>query len=91
MYKYHVDVRVDIVPGENINQMATAGCTNLENQDVLSNSGGKTQGISSKYPDKSQRVIKGQSDKAPAPLWSKIDLGSKQPPIFVDLNTLEGI
>ena len=35
MYKYHVDVRVGIIPGENNNQMATAGYTNLENKDVL--------------------------------------------------------
>ena len=91
MYKYHVDVRVGIIPGENNNQMATAGYTNLENKDVLSNNGGKTQGSSSNYPDKGQEEISGQSDKIPAPLWSKIDLGSKHPPVFVDLNTLEGI
>ena len=36
-----------------------------------------------------QVVIPQDSSKRQAPLWSKIDLGSQHPPIFVDLNSLE--
>ena len=46
----------------------------------------KTKGLSQVEP---QDTYAKNNTKKLAPLWSKIDLGSRHPPVFVDLNSLE--
>ena len=46
----------------------------------------KSEGVSKVEP---QDTCAKNNNKKLAPLWSKIDLGSRHPPVFVDLNSLE--
>ena len=78
-----MDVRVYIIPTVANNKPLVAGITNSENQDALP----KKQCI--RQNNEEQVTPNGNSNMIQTPLWSKIYLGSRHPPVFVDMNTLE--
>ena len=81
-----VDVRVYIIPALANNKHLVAGITNSENQDLLP----KKHSIIQKDPFRfNEEQVKANGNSNMTPLWSKIDLGTSHPPVYVNMNTLE--
>ena len=83
-----VDVRVYIIPAVANNKPLVAGITNSENQDVLPKKICIRQNNPPRFNEE-QATPNGNNNMIQTPLWSKINLGSCHPPVFVNMNTLE--
>ena len=83
-----VDVRVYIIPAVANNKPLLAGITKSENQDLLTKKHSIIQNDPSRINEE-QATPNGNSNMIRTPLWSKIDLGTSHPPIYVNMNTLE--
>ena len=83
-----VDVRVYIIPALANNKPLLAGITKSENQDLLTKKHSIIQNDPSRYNEE-QATPNGNSNMIRTPLWSKIDLGTSHPPVYVNMNTLE--
>ena len=83
-----VDVRVYIIPALANNKHLVAGITNSENQHLLPKKHSIIQNGPPRFNEE-QVISNGNSNMIQTPLWSKIDLGTYHPPVYVNMNTLE--
>ena len=88
--RQQVVVRVEIIPVPS-NEPCTVGCTQVDNQDAAPKYKDNGEDNQAQDCDVKQDAPQIHDCRTQAPLWSKLDLGSRHPPVFVDLNTLEYI